>query len=155
MLQLLKPGGWLQWIELDVNQASRLLRGDPSIPISNAVQEADELIAGPALKYGFYKSELANIFRKTGFQSVTRELTSTDRLPELRSAAWQMSQLPFELLFAKIAKAEGKSEEYIAERIGQIRSEVKAGGVYYRYDIHVYLRSEGAMKCSISSNGEA
>jgi ubiquinone/menaquinone biosynthesis C-methylase UbiE len=32
--ELLKPGGYLQWVELDLIQATKFLRGDPTIPIS-------------------------------------------------------------------------------------------------------------------------
>jgi SAM-dependent methyltransferase len=32
---LLKPGGWLQWMEADVGQAITLIRGDPRLPISS------------------------------------------------------------------------------------------------------------------------
>jgi SAM-dependent methyltransferase len=32
--ELLKPGGYVQWVELDLVQATKMLRGDPTVPIS-------------------------------------------------------------------------------------------------------------------------
>lgn len=141
MSLLLKPGGWLQWIEPSISQGSRILRGDPSIPISSAAQECAEALSTAVRKYDFFVDELPNVLRTVGFQNVTRETTSSDRVPELRAASWQVSR-PFQTMWEKVEEAkgaQGKSKEYVAQRYEQMRKEAEAGAIYYRFDVYVHL----------------
>ncbi|KAK5162770.1 uncharacterized protein LTR77_011201 [Saxophila tyrrhenica] len=144
MLKLLKPGGWLQWIEPDLGSAFTALRGDINIPTSSAVEEAADAI-GPAVrqqKYSFFTTELANIMQAEGYESVTHEVVSTDRLPELRAAGWNTMRRPYQQFWEGVEAAKGekgKSKEYVAKRIGEIAEVAKAGAVYFRSNIHVFL----------------
>lgn len=77
-----------------------------------------------------------------GFQDVTRELTSSDRLPEGRKAAWRITSRPLKSLWEATEKAKGKdsnSEEFVTEAFAKLDDEVEKGALYLRYNIHVYV----------------
>jgi SAM-dependent methyltransferase len=39
--ELLKTGGYVQWVELDLVQATKMLRGDPTVPISGKLTTSE------------------------------------------------------------------------------------------------------------------
>lgn len=139
---LLKPSGWLQWIEGDFTQTRFWPRLDPLLVSNGAVEEAYDLI-GPALNsMNYFALGLAPIFRSIGLKNVSREVTSSDRLPETRSMYAYLTIGPvtsFLLLTQKLAGEGGKSPEYCWNLRDKIIEEADAGSIYPRYDIHVFL----------------
>ena len=137
---ILKPGGWLQWLEGNFRQALRWVRQDPRAPSS--VPEFSELF-GPAFeKFDYPGQELGTVFRRAGFHNVLHEVTSSDRLPETRQAWTYLCRGPvlIGLQMTERAKgADGRSPEYCAELTEKLCEEAEAGIVYPRHDLHMFV----------------
>lgn len=87
---MLRPGGYIQWLEADFGQARWLL----SNPLSTAHvhEELHSIMRPQVTHWSFAARELEGIFKDQGFQDVRHTVTSTDRLPELRRE-WSMVEI--------------------------------------------------------------
>ena len=139
--QLLKPGGWLQWIEGDFSQAAFWTRLDPTQVSNGAAQEASELMGRAKDKLGYFSLELAYIFREVGLTNVIQEITSSDRIPETRSVWADISIGPLTAFLMRTQSMQegGKSPEYCSKLRDNIMEEANAGIIYTRFDIHTFL----------------
>lgn len=82
---MLKPGGWLQWEENDLN-SMRLLR-DPGcahpLAHSNQFNNPDfQSLMGTKLRKGWYK--LPDLLATLNMTCLVRDMVSSDRVPETR-----------------------------------------------------------------------
>ena len=138
---LLKPGGWLQWVEGDFSQAAHWNRLDPLPESNGAIQELGELIGSAKDIYRYFTLELADVFRNVGLKHIIHEITSSDRIPETRSvwAYITIGPLIALLMHAQSAKKDGKSVEYAAKLRDAVMEETNAGLIYPRFDIHTFL----------------
>lgn len=141
MFQLLKPGGWLQWVELDLGQAVELLRGDPTIPVSDASQVMHEHLAPICKGFNYCGDNLRGIFHSVGFVNVFREVTSSDRVPQSRKACYFNAERPTRLFWQaeEVQRAaRGEATVDVDERMAQIREEVSSGALYQRFDLFTF-----------------
>lgn len=139
--QLLKPGGWLQWIEGDFSQAAIWKRLDPAQISNGAAQEASELMGRSIDSLRYFTLELAGIFRDVGLTDVVQEVTSSDRIPETRLiwADITIGPLMAFLMRTQSMQDGGKSPEYCSKLRDSIVEEANAGIIYARFDIHTFL----------------
>lgn len=139
--QLLKPGGWLQWIEGDFCQAASWVRLDASQISNGAAQEACELMGRAKDILRYFSLELADIFRDVGLTNVIQEITSSDRIPEMRPiwADNNIGPLTAFLMRTQSMQDGGKSPEYCSKLRDNIMDEANAGIIYARFDIHTFL----------------
>lgn len=137
---MLKLGGWFQWIEGDFSQVRFWYQSDPvKRPSGGAPQELGELLANALDPYGYHTSNLAPMFRAAGLKNVTHEVASTDRVPETRSQ-WAQTFMGPVASFAKMqTKMNGWTPGYCEKLLEQVMEEAKAGVVYARIDIHTFL----------------
>ena len=134
LCQLLKPGGWIQWIEGDFAQAINWTRLDPNHKSNGAAQEASEITKPHHARLRYFTDELANILRDVGFQNVAQDVTSSDRIPETRPLWTDMTIGPLMGLLGRMT-----SPEHCNKLRADILEEAKAGVIYSRYDIHTFL----------------
>jgi ubiquinone/menaquinone biosynthesis C-methylase UbiE len=138
---LLKPGGWLQWVEGDWSQAAHWNRLDPLPESNGAIQELGELIGSVKDMFRYFTLELADIFRNVGLKDIIHEVTSSDRIPETRSvwAHITIGPLTGMLMHTQSAKEDGKPPEYCLKLRNDVMEEANAGIIYPRFDIHTFL----------------
>ncbi|KAF2159240.1 hypothetical protein M409DRAFT_30246 [Zasmidium cellare ATCC 36951] len=131
---MLKPGGYIQWLESDFGGA----RGLRANPFTTAhVHEEIHRIMRPQLKHwSFAPRELEDILLNQGFQDVRQEVLSTDRIPELRRA-WSLIEIgAMEGFFPGLRH--GFSEGECREKLNAMKEEAQ-GDVYVRWNIHVWI----------------
>ncbi|KXT04694.1 hypothetical protein AC578_2138 [Pseudocercospora eumusae] len=131
---MLKPGGWVQWLEADFGGA-RWLRNEPRTKAQ--VHEELHSIMRPQIKHwSFAARELEEILMNRGFQDVRQEVTSTDRIPDMRRA-WSMVEIGAMTSFFPNLKHD-LSPEQCTEKINQLKEEAQ-NDVYVRWNLHVWL----------------
>lgn len=133
-IQLLKPGGAIQWIEGAFHE-SKALPGLPAQSTKHFSKAVSAMLAAHSFRWEA-ASKLPGFLTNAGFVDVTREVVGTDRLPETRK---DFSRVNFEGIAAWAWKmrelnAPGAwSAEQIEEMEENVRREIGEG---------VYLRSE-------------
>jgi len=130
LLQLLKPGDALQWIEGDFFQSA--------VPLGNAVHSTtsalEELAAaafrdGLDLRYGVFA--LPGIWKELGMRDIRSQVVSTDRMPETREEATYIGLGAF----ISIMKAMGlATEEELQNLRARVEGDICSDG-YYRWDL--------------------
>ena len=137
---MLKPGGWLQWLEADLPAALHFCRLDPTAP--NSTQELLDRIYSTIVHFGYGSKELYHILPRVGFESVVQEKTSSDRFPETRPGWTKIYWSPvYNLLVATEKKKgpDGYSSEQCLDLMERIRAEQSAGITYSRFDLDLFI----------------
>ena len=140
MYGILKPGGWLQWLEPDLAQACYWSRLDPKAPSSS--EEVADLLLPLFQCFEVGRKELAGIFRRVGFQNVVHEKMSSDRIPGTRPAWAECNAGPMYQALLMIEQSKGSngySPEQCANLIDRLRAEADAGVIYSRFDLHLFV----------------
>jgi len=138
MLQLLKPGGWLQWSEGAnvgiLRNVSAPHKSANSRLLERAFSAATE--AGRLLKDG---RDVAKVVANAGFAKINDDTFASDRVVKTRLGFSQVSLGAFVGNMKAIARASGDVErENEAEKNAkQCREELARGEVYFRADLHV------------------
>ena len=138
---LLKPGGWFQWVEGDFSQIRFWPSLDPLKESNGAIHEFVELMSPGLESFRYFVFELEDAFREAGLKNVSREITSTDRLPETRPLWTPVSMGPLMSYIVYLQKT-GKiqvSQGYCYDLRDKALEEAAAGVAYVRYDIHTFL----------------
>lgn len=139
-LQLLKPGGAIQWVEFS-GGGSTILRGEPHSRIEKMIRLRDQFRSDAVvarMEHGW--KTLPHLMQNAGL-SVETDVVSTDRLPEYRKAVTENS---FSLLIASARMAADKqlpgamSHQSVSELEAQVAAEIESGA-YMRYDLHTAL----------------
>ena len=140
LMQLLKPGGALQWEECSFGDA-RYYRGEVGSTFSGvkAVQEAMQRGLQEKLAHGW--NTLPQIMRKAGLINVEQDVVSSDRVPETREV---VTRNAIEVTFgwAKIASERGIPGSIPTYKLAKLEEQAfndLKSGCYARYDIHVAL----------------
>ena len=136
--ELLKPGGWLQWIEGDFSQLVCWCRLDPFPESNGAIQEVADLIGPVRDNVRYFTQQLAGIFRNAGLKDIIQEVTSSDRIPETRPLWADICIGPL-MSVIKHTQSDKKSPEYLSKLREDIMKEAYAGIIYPRFDIHTFL----------------
>ena len=117
MYDMLKPGGWLQWLEPDLWQATQLTRQDPKK--LTVAQEIYELLRPYVHRFEYPCKELADIFRKVGIRNVIDEKISSDRIPETRPLWTEVNADPIYRVLLTTQCSKG-SDGYSAEECARL-----------------------------------
>ena len=137
MLQLLKPGGAIQWEEGALSQL-QYLRGEPSSMTATLKRASLTFLTGTMQRrFSYGWNTLPEIMEKCGLR-VETDVVSSDRVVETRRAITENSLVAL-LGFARMmaakeapgAMATAEIEEMEDAAIKEIES-----GCYVRYDIH-------------------
>ena len=155
MFDLLKAGGYLQWIEANLPQHCVALRNDPEASCSTA-QKVLSMLRPTLAKCAFPADNLAPILQSVGFQTVLDEVTSSDRLSNTRRT-W--TECITAALAGYVPKLEGlngsnrRSNEEVEELINAMYTEA-ASGMYVRSDLHTFVGIKGPEPlCPASDTG--
>jgi len=138
MLQLLKPGGWLQWSEGAnvgiLRNFSAARKPTTTSLLETAMAAAHN--AGRMLKDG---AHVPKTVTDAGFTEVNDDTFASDRVVETRPGFSQVSLSAFVGNMKAIAGAsvdEGRIRE-VEETAKKCREELERGEVYFRADLHV------------------
>lgn len=147
MLELLKPGGWIQWDEGD-HYNSRQVRGSEKAALSTIsfLKKAADKFAtdcGERLKYGW--STLPTIFREEGLEGVETDVVSIDRVVETREM-WTASGMIGIFGWLRSVAGLGGEGVWSLEEIDVVeegvRRDIRSGG-YSRFEIYVSWGRKG------------
>lgn len=128
MFDMLKPGGYIQWLESDFGGA-RWLRADP-FTTAHVHEEVHSIMRPQVKHWSFAPRELEDILKNQGFQDVKQEIMSTDRIPELRRA-WSLIEIgAMEGFFPGLQH--GLSQEECTEKLNRMKEEAQKD-VYVRW----------------------
>ncbi|TID18937.1 S-adenosyl-L-methionine-dependent methyltransferase [Venturia nashicola] len=148
-MALLKPGGYLQWIEGTLDQSSTVLcavpGGDPEFsallaegmqkmgPWANA-EKANSTMAWAG-------RNLAGVLKEVGAREVRQDNTSTDCIPEDRQANTRMFIGAFRTIAgAYVGTPKGfRSMDELREWHAQLQEMTRKEKVYMRFDIHTFV----------------
>ncbi|KAI9722764.1 MAG: hypothetical protein M1828_004460 [Chrysothrix sp. TS-e1954] len=139
-VQLLKPGGHIQWDEANFARARQALRGevDSTVADLNRLNEVFPEVLRARFEHGW--SDLARVFSELGLQDVQVDLVSSDRLLEHRHTATRNTVAAIWSLLRDMETKMGKTivpEDKLKELMEGVEKDVRSGA-YIRYDIHVF-----------------
>ena len=139
-LQLLKPGGAVQWAEADFLHAVFLRNGmQGTSPALQHVGRRFHEGIGHRLQFGY--STLPVVLEQQGFHDVFQQVVASDRLPETREA---LTRVSYDGIFGwahqlRIKKIAGTwTLDEIEELEARTNEEIVLGS-YSRYDIYVTI----------------
>ena len=144
LLQLLKPGGFVQWEEGDLDIA-QVLQSQPSAPTSASKKLAD-LAISLNQPYGRFSDEprrLVSILQSAGFSEVDEDIFSSDRVSGTREAFSQaiLGACEGMLTMTLVRDREQAQESRKVHR--KLREdadkECEGGKAYFRTDLHVVV----------------
>lgn len=150
-MALLKPGGYLQWIEGTLDQVATVLcavpGGDPefSALFSEGLEKTGRWVrsmADPAWSNMTWAGKnLAGALKEIGAAEVQQDNTSTDRFLEDRQAYTRMLIGVFRTIAgAYVGTPEGfRSMDELREWHAKLQEMTKREKVYMRYDIHIFV----------------
>lgn len=139
-VQLLKPGGALQWIEGNFIQAMTILQSDPETKTSAMTHVMKTAISSmPHLDW--FVTNLAQVLKDVGFAEVVPNVMSSDRMVEDRR---EMSHIASGAghgilrMMSKIGVEGAPSEAEIDSLVHEMREEID-GGAYLRVDLWQFV----------------
>ena len=139
-IQLLKPGGAIQWAEAGFLQAA-YLRGKASTT-PRALEHVGHRFhegMGHRLRHGY--SALPTIFEHKGLRNVFQDIVASDRVSETRQA---LTQASYDGIFGWALKMQANSApgawtmEEVEELTGKCEEEIR-GGCYCRFEMYVTI----------------
>lgn len=142
---LLKPGGTLQWVEIDPLPAIIPLRSSNGPTSTVAMRKGFGLIKSLPKAYkirdGFVETRLASLLAESGYQNVEEDIVSTDRLPEYRKEftldIMQVMHVAAMKFFAAKIPGNWPTPEEADYLFTAMKKEVENGG-YMRLEIHAF-----------------
>ncbi|RDI87921.1 hypothetical protein Vi05172_g1911 [Venturia inaequalis] len=151
-MALLKPGGYLQWVEGALDQGSTVLcavpGGDPefSALLAEGMQKMgpwakDEKTNSTCSTLTWAGRNLTRTLKELGAAEVGQDNTSTDRFPEDRQVNTRMFIDVFRAIAgAYVGRPEGfGSMDELREWHATLLEMTKKEKVYMRYDIHTFV----------------
>ncbi|KAL8817071.1 MAG: hypothetical protein Q9191_008217, partial [Dirinaria sp. TL-2023a] len=140
VLQLLKPGGAIQWIEPAFSDAQHL-RGEPGSMTATMTRLSLMFRSGP-VQHRFSQgwSTLPTIMKQCGLR-VETDIVSSDRVVETRRALTENGLVAL-LGFARMMAAKNAPGAMSMEQIDETeRAAIKEieSGCYLRYDVHTAI----------------
>lgn len=139
-MQLLKPGGALQWIEGDFLQCVTVLQSEPETKTA-ALEKATPQTIGKLPHLNWFVSNLPEVLTTVGFTDVARNVMSSDRVAEDRRL---ISHVAFGAVYGILrhqahSKLEGApTEEEVESLMKEMGEEIDAGA-YWRVDLHQFI----------------
>lgn len=159
-IQLLKPGGALQWVSLLEPRSSQLLtcakiegdflqsavglRESPEA-CTTAIDKWAPLAIGGNLHFKWFISNLRSVLAEVGFTDIRQDVSSTDRTIDLRKStsrviigAWRSA-----LLLQSQRKIPGAPTDGEVAKAQQDMLQEVEGGAYSRMDLHQFIAFKG------------
>ncbi|KAI9710435.1 MAG: hypothetical protein M1828_002165 [Chrysothrix sp. TS-e1954] len=141
-MQLLKPGGWIQWDEANFMQSRRALRGEVDSTVAHIDKMIDFSPASMLERAENGWSTLPNIFSSIGLKDAATDLVSSDRVLENRKAATMVSVGGLWSLLRNLEPKTGRNLMPKEEMWRGLDNDVESGA-YLRFDIHVAIGRRG------------
>lgn len=130
--QLLKPGGWLQWVECDMIGTKHVRSAvDSTVETARAASKMFRDAFRERFEHGW--NNLPDDMRAAGLTFIITDCASTDRLPETRERQTANGMKAIFAWMRKTGAMEGEALE-VAEK--QANADIKSG-CYCRFEIHV------------------
>jgi SAM-dependent methyltransferase len=138
-IQLLKPGGIIQWDEGDHFNSKQVRGSDPNSTVKSLRKAADRFASecGHRLKYGW--STLPQVFRDFGLTEVETDVVSIDRVLETRES-WTINGMVGIFGYLRIVARAGGAGVWSLAEVDALEEEVRkdiASGGYSRFEIYV------------------
>jgi SAM-dependent methyltransferase len=142
---LLKPGGTLQWVEIDPSPAIIPLRSSNGPTSMVAMRRGFGLIKSFPKAYKirdrFVETRLASLLAECGYQNVEEDMVGTDRLPEYRKEFTldiiQVMHVATKKFFAANIAGNWPTQEEADNLFTAMKKEAENGG-YIRMEIHAF-----------------
>lgn len=131
---LVKPGGWIQWTEIDA-ATSKYYRSGPESSAVAAERMAGIFRTALLSRFSHGWNTMDDDMRAAGLTNVTRDCVSSDRVAETRTA-FTMNSLAAIFPFVQRINVMPPAEREKAER--EAIAEVE-NGCYVQFDIYVTL----------------
>ncbi|KAI1095696.1 hypothetical protein F5B19DRAFT_440645 [Rostrohypoxylon terebratum] len=139
LMKILKPGGFIQWIECDF-VTGEYLGSKPTSRIKTleSLGKAFRATLGEQFAHGW--NTLPDIMRAAGLTSVFTDIKPSDRVPETREKITEGIQ-SLVISWAHLMVKRGASEtEMFGDTLDNVEKEVRdeiKSGCYFKYNIHV------------------
>ena len=139
ILDLLKPGGAIQWEEINAAKVESLRGGPKPTSVATMAKIRKMLVdgSGSRLEYGW--NILQDVFLKFGMKDVDVDILSSDRIPEARrivTTCILRVSMGFVRLMLKTGKLDSVTSEELDELEKKALLEINAGG-YFREVMYV------------------
>ncbi|KAF2205094.1 hypothetical protein GQ43DRAFT_408126 [Delitschia confertaspora ATCC 74209] len=165
VLTLLKPGGFIQWIEGNFFGSRGYRKSGGLTPYSSSLTQGQLQMNNTFIRRfdWNFPASWTQLYTSAGLTHVFEDLVSTDRVPEQRR---EITELGIGAVFgalsnlaatAKAKEMEGKDGTWPEEEVQRVRGlavqEMEAG-VYYRWDIHVTVGRKPAVDNGVAQKGD-
>lgn len=139
-LQLLKPGGAIQWAEADFLGSRYLRSGLQGTP--RALQHVGRRFQeGISHRLQFGYSTLPVVLEQQGFHNIFQDVVASDRVPETREA---LTRASYDGIFgwAHMLRMRNVDGAWTLDEIEELKAKTKEeidSGCYCRYEIYVTI----------------
>jgi hypothetical protein len=143
LLALLKPGGWLQWIDFDASVTTvkgRVYQALPGVSRRACLEVAEAMVQVQSLSGREFDGcrKLESIFLAQGLDGVYEEVWNTANKEDLRESWGENGREGAKRLFEVLSSIPGSGwDKERSERVlRDVEEEVKDGKVYFSTDIY-------------------
>ncbi|CAK4031498.1 Hypothetical predicted protein [Lecanosticta acicola] len=142
-LQMLKPGGWLQWCEADYEQTTALQM--QSGASTQAMRQSLQMMLKKGREHGKFGGDVGRLFNtvhQAGFQNCSEDIVSSDRIPSTRQGLTLVSQNAIAKIYKIMADQEQAADaatKHLDAVLEQCEAEIAGGKTYWRFDIHTVI----------------
>ncbi|KAI0470095.1 S-adenosyl-L-methionine-dependent methyltransferase [Xylariaceae sp. FL0804] len=134
--QLLKPGGFLQWMECDF-MGVKHFRGRADSSTETAAKVCKDFIAAFADRFKHGWNNLPDDMRTAGLTSVARDVVSSDRVPETRALVTaNHARLGLEYIQRSVNTPGGLTSDQYEALEKRVSADI-ASGCYERFEMYV------------------
>lgn len=142
-INLLKPGGAIQWEEGNYLLAGRALRGSTESSVESMNLAASATFNALEHRFAYGWSTLPEILQRVGIKDLKIDLVSSDRDTRNRE---EITRITFEAAFGAFRKRErshrssgnGSGSEKILELEKRVEKDIQSGA-YIRFDVHILV----------------
>lgn len=144
LLAMLKPGGWLQWEELDFEgiSARQSVSGADAGALTRFMQDTSALLRSMG-RMSFEAARLDSLFAKAGFEDVQKDVFASDRVADTRAgfteATLAAGQGAIKMVFAAQGEEENSRLNECEELGKKARNSAEGGNAYFRGDLIVAI----------------
>lgn len=138
LVQMLKPGGAIQWDECNFGQ-SRAYRGKTSSTLSGVKPAIEAMQNGIKEKFAYGWNTLPQAMRNAGLIHVEQDIVSSDRIPETRKAVTE-NGIAVVFGWANLMADRGAPGAIPTQELARLEEQAYndlKSGCYIRYDVHV------------------
>ena len=128
---LLKPGGWVQWVETQISTCLPIVRQKLETTTEGLEKVMSMCVKGVGQRGAWDLRGIGPIFDSLGMVEVKQDAVSSDRLPETRAH----SSIAPMLVGLAVGKRMGFSQEELDATEAQARKDIESGA-YVRFTIH-------------------